>query len=256
MSDQTRTIEIEMEVPGTPDEVWPAVASGPGITSWYVPHTVEQRLGGKATFSFGPGMDGEGRVTIWEPPFRFKLEGEEPGEGLAFEWTVEPRSEDTCTVRLVNTGFGDGGEWDAQYDAMSRGWSIFLTNLRLHLEYFAPMKATASLPMSVWQRSLDDAWMHLTDHLDVPAEVAAGDRITVSGHGAPHLSGVVVKASKGWYALLIDAPAPGTGFISAEAHGDMTAVSIWTYLYGDEGKAASAGAEPMWADWLETTGTR
>lgn len=256
MTDETRTIEIEMEVPGTPDEVWPAVASGPGITSWYVPHTVEQRLDGKATFSFGPGMDGEGRVTVWEPPFRFKLEGEEPGEGLAFEWTVEARSEDTCTVRLVNSGFGDGGEWDAQYDAMSRGWSIFLTNLRLHLEYFAPMKATASLPMSVWERNLDDAWTHLTDHLDIPAEVAAGDRITVSGLGAPHLSGVVVKASKGWYSLLIDAPAPGTGFISAEAHGDMTAVSIWTYLYGDEGKAASAGAEPMWRDWLEATGAR
>jgi len=252
--DESRSIEIEIEVPGDIDEVWRAVATGPGVTSWYVPHTIEGRVGGKATFSFGPGMDGEGRVTAWEPPHRFKLEGEDPGEGLAFEWTVQARSDDSCTVRLINSGFGDGGEWDAQYDAMARGWSIFLTNLRLHLEYFAPLVATPSLPMAVWEKGLDDAWTHLTDHLDIPAEVEAGVRITVSGLGAPHLSGVVVKASKGWYSLLIDAPASGTGFISAEAHGDMTAVSIWTYLYNDEGKAASAGAEPIWRDWLETRG--
>lgn len=256
MTDSSRSIEIEIEVPGTVDEVWQAVATGPGITSWYVPHTIEERLGGTAAFSFGPGMEGEGRITAWEPPHRFKIEGEESGEGLAFEWHVETRSEDTCVVRLVNSGFGDGGEWDAQYDAMTNGWAIFLTNLRLHLEYFAPMRATASLPMAVWERPLDDAWTHLTDHLDIPAEVEAGDRITVSGQGAPHLSGVVVKASKGWYSLLIDAPAPGTGFISAEAHGDMTAVSIWTYLYGDEGKAASASSESIWRDWLESVGLR
>lgn len=254
MTDDSRSIEIEIEVPGTPEEVWQAIATGPGITSWYVPHTIEERLDGKATFSFGPGMEGEGIVTAWEPPHRFKLEGAEGGEGLAFEWTVQARNEGTCVVRLINSGFGDGDEWDAQYDAMTGGWSIFLTNLRLHLEYFAPNTATTSLPMAVWQKPLDEAWTHLTDHLDIPADADAGDRITISGLGAPHLSGVVVKAAKGWYSLLIDAPASGTGFISAEAHGDMTAISVWTYLYSDEGRAASASGEPIWRAWLEERG--
>lgn len=254
MTDDSRSIEIEIEVPGTPQEVWRAVATGPGISSWYVPHDVEEAPGGAATFSFGPGMDGQGRVSVWEPPHRFELLGED-SEGLVCEWTIQARSDDTCVVRLVNSGFGDGHEWDAQYATMSNGWAIFLTNLRLHLEYFAPLPATASMPMAVWHRPLDDAWTHLTEHLDVPADAEAGDRITISGIDAPHLSGVVVKASKGWYALLVDAPAPGTGFISAEAHGDMTAVSLWTYLYGDEGRAASAGAEPIWRRWLESCGS-
>lgn len=256
MTDDSRSIDIEIEVPGSPEEVWQAIATGPGITSWYVPHTIEEREGGTASFSFGPGMEGEGVVTSWEPPGRFKIEGPDEGEGLAFEWTIQTRNEGTCVVRLVNSGFGDGDEWDDQYDAMSNGWAIFLTNLRLHLEYFAPAAATASLPMAVWPKPLDEAWTHLTDHLDIPAEVEAGDRITVSGVGAPHLSGVVVKAAKGWYALLVDAPASGTGFISAEAHGDMTAVSIWTYLYNEEGRAASASAETIWRNWLEELGTR
>ena len=33
------------EVPGTPDEVWQAIATGPGISSWFVPTKFEDRDG-------------------------------------------------------------------------------------------------------------------------------------------------------------------------------------------------------------------
>ncbi len=52
--EERRSIELEIEVPGTPEEVWRAIATGPGITSWYVPHEVEEREGGAALASFGP----------------------------------------------------------------------------------------------------------------------------------------------------------------------------------------------------------
>lgn len=250
-----RSIEIEIEVPGTPEEVWAAIATGAGVTSWYVPHEIEDRIGGAANASFGPGMEANGKIAAWDPPHRFAIEGETPGVGLAFEWTIETASADTCIVRLVNSGFGDGEDWDAQYDAMSNGWAIFLTNLRLHLEYFAPATARASIPMAVWPLAQAEAWQRLTDHLDIPAQVEPGDRITVSGDGAPHLSGVVVKSDAYGYTLLVDAPAPGTGFITAEAHGPMTAVSIWTYLYGPEGAEAAGTDEARWRTWLEATGS-
>ena len=32
-----RSVQAEVEVPGTPEEVWEAIATGPGITSWFVP---------------------------------------------------------------------------------------------------------------------------------------------------------------------------------------------------------------------------
>ena len=44
MTDE-RSIELEIEVPGTPEEVWRAIATGPGISSWYVPHRVEEHEG-------------------------------------------------------------------------------------------------------------------------------------------------------------------------------------------------------------------
>jgi uncharacterized protein YndB with AHSA1/START domain len=30
-----RSVQVEVEVPGTPEEVWQAIATGPGISSWF-----------------------------------------------------------------------------------------------------------------------------------------------------------------------------------------------------------------------------
>ena len=124
MVDENRSLELEVEVVGTPEEVWRAIATGPGISSWYVPHTVEEREGGAAGARFGPGpeMQVPGRVAAWEPPHRVVFDGGEGAGGMAFEWLVEARDGGTCVVRLVNSGFGTGDEWDGQYDAMTEGW--------------------------------------------------------------------------------------------------------------------------------------
>ena len=41
-----RWVQAEVEVPGTPEEVWRAIATGPGISSWFVPSEVDEREGG------------------------------------------------------------------------------------------------------------------------------------------------------------------------------------------------------------------
>ena len=38
-----RSIQVEVEVPGTPEEVWQAIATGPGISSWFVPTEFEEQ---------------------------------------------------------------------------------------------------------------------------------------------------------------------------------------------------------------------
>src|SRR5579859_2105919 len=40
-----RSVQVEVEVPGTPEEVWQAIATGPGISSWFVPTEFEERDG-------------------------------------------------------------------------------------------------------------------------------------------------------------------------------------------------------------------
>ncbi|MEM9606045.1 MAG: SRPBCC domain-containing protein [Actinomycetota bacterium] len=253
MTDQPRSIELEVEVEGTPEEVWRAIATGPGITSWYVPHTIEERTGGDASASFGPGMDVPGRVVEFDRPNRFVLagvEGESPG--LAFEWTIEAKSGGTCVVRLVNSGFGQGGEWDDHFDSMTEGWRMFLLNLQLHLAHFGGQSATAMLPMAAWAGPPADAWARLTGDLGLPSAPAVGDRVTVTGDGVPELAGEVVEVTPTRMSLLVDSPAPGTAFVAAEGSEDaeVAQVSTWCYLYGDEGAAAVARDESAWRSWF------
>ncbi len=254
MNHELRSIELEIEVPGTPEEVWRAIATGPGITSWYVPHTIEEREGGSATARFGPDpeMEVDGRVVAWEPPHRVVFDGGEDSEdGLAFEWLIEARDGGTCTVRLVNSGFGGGGQWDDHYDAMTEGWKMFMGNLVLHLTHFPGQSATASLPTANWAMPGDASWSTLCESMGIEAQPAVGDRIEVSAKGAPPLGGSVAEVRSSRISLVLDTPVAGTAFIAAESMGDQTQVSVWSYLYGPEAAAVVDRDQPLWQSFLD-----
>jgi uncharacterized protein YndB with AHSA1/START domain len=258
MSDDSRKIELEVEVPGTPEEVWRAIATGPGISSWYVPHTVEEREGGAASASFGAGpeMQITGRVAAWEPPRRIVFDGGEGVEGLAFEWLIEARDGGTCIVRLVNSGFGSDESWDSHYDAMTDGWKLFLTNLRLHAEYFAGQSAQSLLPMAEWDGPRPAAWKRLTDMLGIPPAPSIGDSVHARAKGSLSMTGTVLDNQPNRLVLLLTEPAPGTAFVAAEAHGDKARVSTWMYLYGPDAKAIATRDTPLWQQWLDDGGAQ
>jgi uncharacterized protein YndB with AHSA1/START domain len=247
-----RTIDLSVEVEGTPEEVWAAIATGPGISSWFVPTTVEEREGGRTTSIFGPGpeMSIPGRVAAWEPPHRVLFAGAEGDQGLAFEWLVEAREGGSCVVRLVNSGFGSGAEWDAQYDGLEQGWRLFLKNLQLHLAHFRGQAGRAMQPMATWAGDQATVWAAVTDALGIPAAPAPGERIVSSGE-VPAFAGTVVDSEPGFrISLLLESPLPGTGLIAAESAGENSGVSIWMYLYGDQAEAVIARDEPRWTAWL------
>jgi uncharacterized protein YndB with AHSA1/START domain len=86
-----RSVQVETEVPGTPEEVWQAIATGPGVSSWFCPTQSDQRVGGTITSHFGPGMDSDAKITAWDPPHRFAAESQSFGPDsppMATEWTV------------------------------------------------------------------------------------------------------------------------------------------------------------------------
>jgi uncharacterized protein YndB with AHSA1/START domain len=258
MTDQPtpRTIDLSVEVPGTPEQVWAAIATGPGISSWFVPTTVEEREGGATTsvFGEGPEMTVPGQVAAWEPPHRVLFTGAGTDEGLAFEWLVETREGGSCVVRLVNSGFGSGAEWDAQYDGMEQGWRLFLKNLQLHLAHFPGQSGRAMLPMAMWAGDQATVWAALTDALGLPAAPAPGERVAASGD-APPLAGTVIDAEPGFrISLLLEDPLPGTAFVSAEGSGDTAGVSVYLYVYGDQAEQVVARDEPRWSALLAERG--
>jgi uncharacterized protein YndB with AHSA1/START domain len=254
MSKDRRSIELEIDVAGSPEQVWQAIATGPGISSWYVPHTVEERAGGTVTASFGPGsqMQVTGRIVAWEPPRRVVFHGDEGVDGLAFEWTVAARDDETCTVRLVNTGFGTGQDWDAQYDGMTEGWGLFLLNLALHLEHFPGQVARAALPTATWSGTRDTAWAALIQALGLPTAPVVGERLDVTAADAPALAGTVIDTAPWRLTLLLDQPCPGTAFLTVEGSADPVFVSIWSYLYGVDAASTAERDESRWQEWLTT----
>ena len=153
-------------------------------------------------------------------------------------------------VRLVNSGFGSGEEWDGQYDGMAEGRLLFLENLRLHLEYFAGQAATASLPMAMWTVSRR-LWASPTQALGIPAAPPKSARIELRGDHGLRLAGTVVETAPHRLALLVDEPAPGTAFLAVEGVGKQSGVSIWSYLYGADGAALAGRDTPRWQAWLD-----
>src|SRR4029079_17986804 len=120
-----RSVEVEVEVPGTPEEVWRAIATGPGVSSWFVPTRMEERLGGEIISNFGPGMDMSATITAWNAPHTFAVEAEmgPPGSPkIATEWTVAARLGSASRVRVVHSLFTDTDDWDNQLDGLEQGW--------------------------------------------------------------------------------------------------------------------------------------
>jgi uncharacterized protein YndB with AHSA1/START domain len=81
----------QAEVPATPEEVWVAIASGPGINSWFMGRT-EVRPGADGTVrtifgDYAPELD----VTAWDPARRLAYRsGEAPdGRFIAYEFLIE-----------------------------------------------------------------------------------------------------------------------------------------------------------------------
>ena len=248
----TRSIRLEVEVPGTPEEVWEAIASGPGITAWFVPATVEGREGGTVTMSFGPGMEESGTVQAWDPPHRFRYGTESPRGKLACEWIVEARDGGGCVVRLINSGFGTDAGWDADYDAMTGGWKLFMHNLRLYLTHFKGRPCTSVLINGIGHTSVAESWRTLTASIGLPGTAAVGDRVEART-GDAVLAGTVDRVSEGMLTIVLDDPAPGVVFFSAEGVGDMVVMAEYLYLFGGDAAALAAKVEPAWRSWMAST---
>jgi len=177
------------------------------------------------------------------------------GTGLAFEWLVEAKDGGTCVVRLVNTGFGNGEPWDDHYDGMLEGWATFLHNLTLHLKHFGGKTSTTLMPMAMWNGSRDATWATVTAKLGLASRPNVGDKVVVTASDAPALSGTVTGVTAHRLSLLVDAPAPGTGFIAVEGSGTEMSVSVWLYLYGDDAAEKSEELDAQWRVWLTNEAT-
>jgi len=247
-----RWIEVETEVPGTPEEVWEAIATGPGVSSWFVP--TEVREDGTVVANFGPGMESVAKRTAWEPPRRFAAESEGLGPGapkLATEWIVEARAGGRCVVRVIHSLFASTDDWDDQLESIEGGWPAFFRNLRLYLTHFKGQFGASIQAMGTAAEPASEAWAALTGALGIAGAVETG-RVK-SAAGAPIVEGVVERVGPPEHPELLvrlEEPAPGIAHLFAMPMGGQVYLAVHLYLFGRDAPAAAAREESVWAAWM------
>lgn len=251
-----RYVEVEVEVPGTPEQVWQAIATGPGISSWFIPTQVDERVGGSVVSNFGPGMESVATVTEWNPPVRFVAESEDLGPKapkVATEWIVEARSGGTCVVRVVNSLFTDSDAWDNTLEGWEGGWPGFFGLLKMYLTHWPGQKCSAFRLMGMAPAPEAKAWKTLTDALGISGAPLAG-RVDAKAD-APAIRGVIekvgVETHPNIFVVRMDEPAPGIVSMFAMTMGGAVMVLMDVFMYGDEAAAVAAREEPVWRSWMQ-----
>lgn len=254
-----RYVEMELLVPGTPEQVWQAIATGQGMTAWFTPTKVDEHVGGAIAFDFGDENCGEdvssGKVTAWDPPVRFGYEeygwsGDAPP--VATEVTVTSRSGDRCVVRMVHSLFTEKDDWDDELESFETGWPGFFEVLKVYLKHFAGKPA--ALVHAATSRPGGDAvlWSAMTAALNLEGANVGDRRETPSD--APRLAGVVERihqdANSRDLMLRLDEPGQGVAVIGSCIVGDEARGMATVFLYGADAADTAAAEQAKWTRWL------
>ncbi len=251
-----RSFQVEIEVPGTPEEVWQAIATGPGISSWFVPAEFEVRDGKPVAvkLTMGPGMESTSAVTAWEPLHKWaaQADGWIPGmPPIASEWSVESRGGGKCIVRIVQSLFASTDDWDNQLESAAHGWPGFLRILRIYLADFRGQASATMKWMAPVAGTEAEAWDIATTALGLKG--ASVGQPWKAAAGVPAFSGVPEYITENPYDALVrvDKPGPGVAALGTFSCGGPTIVVLGFYLYGDQATGTVAHEEPLWEAWFQ-----
>jgi uncharacterized protein YndB with AHSA1/START domain len=249
-----RSVQVEVELPGTPEEVWQAIATGPGISSWFVPTAFEERDGKPVAvkIELGPGMEVRSEVTAWDPPRMFATEAGVPGSpSIANEWSVEARGGGVCILRIVQSLFASTDDWDNQLESAKGGLASFLSILRIYLTHFRGQRSAIMKWMVPVAGTEAEAWESLTAALGLKG-LSVGQQYTAPA-GVPAFGGVAEYVTQNPYDALLrlDMPGPGVAALGAVNFGGPSMVALNFYLYGDQATGTVAHEAPLWESWFK-----
>ena len=232
----------ETAVAATPDQVWQALTTGPGVDSWLMGRTEIDPAARTATFEMF-GDRATSAITAWEPGHRYATRQQPNPDGtyMAFEWLIEARDGGGAVVRFVHSGLL-GDTWEAEYDGLSVGDQAYLRKLAVYVDHFAPRTATQGmfLPGPITA----DPWAALTAAVGAGPDAADGQPARLTVPGIEPVSGVVqfvtdrsfvgMRTPDAMYALI---------------HGFNRMTFATAHFFDDRDRSAEIGA---WQAWLGT----
>ena len=239
-------IREQIDVDGTPEQIWDAIATGPGIDSWLMGrNTIDAREGGRASMDMG-GFVAESTVTACEPLKHLAYRGDPAPDGSfhAFEFLIEARDGGSAVLRFVHSGFL-GDDWEAEYAGLRKGDPMYIHKLAEYVKYFSGRYAS---PVGAYVGETPDrerVWELLHGALGLSSPVV-GDEVRLTPRGLTPIDGVVDYVSEDFL-----------GVRSADAlyrfiYGYNGAVVLGHHLFGAPGQPApdAKDAEQAWQAWL------
>jgi uncharacterized protein YndB with AHSA1/START domain len=161
-----RSYEKTFEVTAPAEAVWKAITEGEELTRWFCKEaSCEAGVGGQHHIDWGGGAKATHVVTVWEPGAHLRTESSrtgmsDPGEPYAIDWYLEHEGGVT-RVRMVASGFGEGPEWDHEYDGTFYGWDLFHNTMKHYLEHHRGQPVGNVVIYAVLAISPADAWVRL-----------------------------------------------------------------------------------------------
>ncbi|MCG8468247.1 MAG: SRPBCC domain-containing protein [Gemmatimonadetes bacterium] len=199
---ETREQEHTVEIDAPPSAVWAAITESDEVIRWYVQTAdIDACVGGAYRISWGEGMEGDGKIVIFEPEKRMRMEyqpveGSPPlGEAIAEEYFIETKGGKTV-LRMVQSGIPDTPDWDWFYEGTKRGWEGFFLTLRHYLEKHAGTPRDHIVMHVAISETDTTAWNKLIgpDGLGMTGDERAGGRFSARCVSGDELVGDVLVA--------------------------------------------------------------
>ena len=228
--------ELHFDLP--PETVWEAIATGPGLSSWFMGAT-EVDPGERSVRTTMGSFVQQSTIDAYEPEQHFSFRGAESAEGrfFAMEFLIEAASSGSTVLRIVSSGFLPDADWEEEFEAMLAGGRLYRHTLVEYLTHFARrpgVAVAASAPVG----DLDRRWQAMKADLGLSETAAVGDRVTLSPTGLQPIEGTV-------------------DFVSWDTVGIRSADALYRFYRGWYAAGVghhlfSARSSEDWQGWLES----
>ena len=134
-SPSNKSLVIAVSIPAPLSEVWKAFTTSEGLSTWLAPNaTVDLRVGGDWIVHF-PGSSAGGTIVSFTPQHDLVISALAPDKfptvrarrtRADFQFTADGN---VTVVRLTQTGWQTGSEWDSAYEYLIAGNAQLLATL-------------------------------------------------------------------------------------------------------------------------------